>query len=74
MANPKCIEVGERSGIKVEYLKSQNRISIFGWYDTYVGIEGFEMDFDEFCEKLGIKKNTLSESKNKKVKVKYGAY
>jgi len=56
MANPKCIEVGERSGIKVEYVKSRNKIGIFGWYDTYVEIEGFEMDFDEFCEKLGIKK------------------
>jgi len=58
MTNPKFIEVGDRSGIKVEYVKSRNRIRIYGWYDTYVGIEGLEMDFDEFCIKLGIEVKT----------------
>jgi hypothetical protein len=52
---PKKIEIGDSSsGIQVVYVKSKKRISLFGWYDHYVGIQGGSMPIKEFCEKLNI--------------------
>mgnify|MGYP001557952952 CR=1 FL=1 len=49
------ITVGGSSGITVTYIKTRRVIRVNGWYDSIVGIEGFELPIDEFLEKLGIK-------------------
>lgn len=53
----KIITFGDKaSGILIEYTKSRDTLSFFGWYNTYVGIKGDEITVDEFCERLGIKR------------------
>ena len=42
------------SGIQIEYTKSRDVLYISGWYDSCVGIQGEEISFKEFCDKLGI--------------------
>lgn len=58
MANPKRIDFTDdewsRSGIAVEYVKRRNVISVYGWYDTMVGIQGGSMPLGEFLDRLGI--------------------
>lgn len=54
---PKSIWIPEesgREGIQVTYTKSRDVLNISGWYDTFVGIEGKEIPFTEFCRQLGI--------------------
>ena len=66
MGLPKSIQFGnESSGIKIEYIKSRDVLCIFGWYDHYVGIEGTEINFCEFCEKLGIKHTEAQDDKHR---------
>lgn len=43
-----------RSGIDVKWTKSAQRLSIGGWYDTCVGLEGEAMTLREFFDRLGI--------------------
>lgn len=58
MANPKSIEYGNQSsGIKITYVKSRDTLEFFGWFDHYVGIEGGEIKFKDFCKQLGIRKD-----------------
>ena len=52
-------EGAESSGIQIEYVKSRDVLYISGWYDDcirgeIVGIEGTEISFSEFCDRLGI--------------------
>jgi len=42
------------SGIQIEYIKSRDVLRISGYYDHIVGIEGTEISFREFCDRLGI--------------------
>lgn len=49
-------ENAQRSGISITWTPSANRLDIFGWYDTYVGIEYTSMTLREFFNKLGITK------------------
>ena len=49
----------DSSGISIEYIKSRNVIVVSGWYDSFVGIESNEIDFNEFCEVLGVPKKVL---------------
>ena len=44
----------EGSGISVTWTPSVQRISISGWYDQVVGIEGGHMTLRQFMDKLGI--------------------
>ena len=62
MGQPKRIELGDSSsGIAIEYIKSRKTLYIFGWYDHFVGIEGHEINIDEFCEKLGIEMKSVKQ-------------
>ena len=55
MGEPKTIETGTKSsGIQVTYTKRRKMISLFGWYDEYIGIAPCEIPLLEFCQKLGI--------------------
>jgi len=45
----------QTSGIQIEYIKSRDVLYISGFYDSFVGIEGTEISFNDFCDKLGIK-------------------
>lgn len=58
MAKPKEIIFPEilnlSSGIQIEYIKSRDVLYISGYYDHFVGIEGTEISFKDFCERLGI--------------------
>lgn len=55
---PKKIELPDvdykSSGIQIEYIKSRDVLYISGYYDHFVGIEGTEISFKEFCDRLGI--------------------
>ena len=44
----------QSSGITIEYIKSRDVLYISGWFDAIVGIEGTEITFGAFCDKLGI--------------------
>ena len=43
-----------RSGIAIKWTKSKQRLTIDGWYDSMVGIEGESMLLSEFFYRLGI--------------------
>ena len=47
-------EFDSRSGVDVTFTRSSNRISIGGWYDSYVGIKSDTMSLREFFEYVGI--------------------
>lgn len=49
----------DSSGITVSYVKSRESLSIHGWFDHFVGIEGGSISFVEFCKALGVEKKTL---------------
>ncbi len=49
---PEC-EGYQNSGIQIEYTKSRDTLYISGFYG-YLGIEGTEISFTDFCDKLGI--------------------
>jgi len=56
----------QTSGIQIEYTKSRDVLYISGYFDNCVGIEGTEISFTEFCNRLGIdlkKKRWLSTTK-----------
>lgn len=62
----KSILIGDKNntGILIEYVKSRNEIRIGGWYDCgYAAISTEHFSVDEFCERLGIDRNS-------KIKVK----
>ena len=42
------------SGIQIEYIKSRDVLYISGYYDYCAGIEGTEISFKDFCNRLGI--------------------
>lgn len=44
----------ESSGIQVAYYPTTGVVSISGWYDSFVGIEGGSLYLKDFFEKLGI--------------------
>ena len=47
--------IGYRSsGIQIEYIKSRDALYISGFYDNCAGIEGTEISFKDFCDRLGI--------------------
>jgi hypothetical protein len=48
------IKAGDRSGVMVAYVKSRRLVRVGGWYDSFVGIEGFEKPLAEFLTELGI--------------------
>lgn len=60
MAQPKTISLPDpqiphgSSGIEVEYIKSRDTLRIWGYFDHFVGIEGTEIPFKTFCDRLGI--------------------
>jgi hypothetical protein len=47
----------ESSGIQISYIKSRDVLYISGFYDHFVGIEGTEIKFTDFCYQLGINVN-----------------
>jgi hypothetical protein len=54
---PKRLDLSDeygRSGIDITWTPSAQRLSIAGWYDTCVGIDGDAMTLREFFDKLGI--------------------
>lgn len=53
---PKEMELSKfpSSGIIVRWTKTARRLTIFGWYDSFVGIEGGSMTLREFFDWLGI--------------------
>ena len=42
------------SGISVEFTKSTGTISVSGWYDSFVGIQGETLTIREFFDRAGI--------------------
>jgi hypothetical protein len=42
------------SGITMRWTPSAQRLDVFGWYDSFVGIEGYQMSLIQFFERLGI--------------------
>lgn len=54
---PKTLYVPEdarRSGVDITWTPTANRISVGGWYDSCVGIEGEAFTLREFFDRLGI--------------------
>lgn len=53
---PKTIHLSkyDASGISITFTKTRSAISVSGWYDQYVGIEGETMTLGEFFRRLGI--------------------
>ena len=46
-------------GIDVRYTKKTETLEFSGWFDGSVGIPGGQINFVDFCKKLGVKKSTL---------------
>ena len=44
----------KHSGISITWTPSANRLDIFGWYDSCVGIEGQSFTLAEFFAQIGI--------------------
>lgn len=42
------------SGIQIDYIKSRKTFSVFGWYDSCVGIQGKEFTLKELLEHFKI--------------------
>jgi hypothetical protein len=42
------------SGITIEWFKTSQRLDIYGYYDTYVGIEGGSLTLRQFFDLFGI--------------------
>ena len=47
---------GGRSGISITYIKSRKVLAFFGWYDSFVGIQGGSLALKDFFAQLGITK------------------
>ncbi|MBC8491629.1 MAG: hypothetical protein H8D42_03625 [Candidatus Marinimicrobia bacterium] len=54
----------ENYGIDVRYTKKTEILRFSGWFDGHVGIEGGNINFVDFCKKLGITKSTLKKALN----------
>uniref|UniRef100_A0A6M3LNY8 Uncharacterized protein n=2 Tax=viral metagenome TaxID=1070528 RepID=A0A6M3LNY8_9ZZZZ len=54
----------DNHGIDIQYTKKTESLHFFGWYDGFVGIPGGDINFIEFCKKLGVKKSTLKKAIN----------
>lgn len=68
---PKTIYIpkdAKHSGISVTYTPSAERLDIFGWYDTMVGLcEPYSFTLRQFFDELGItEKDCLKAFKEKK--------
>lgn len=66
MGEPKYIIFADGhkdSGIQIEYIKRRDVLNIHGWYDHFVGIEGQEISFSDFCDRLGIDLNKRIKSR-----------
>ena len=46
-------------GIHVCYVKKTETLSLNGWFDSFVGIEGVSFPLEEFCRVMGIASKTL---------------
>lgn len=42
------------SGITVSYVKRRRAVGVYGWYDSFVGLEGGEMSLSDFLAQLGV--------------------
>lgn len=42
------------SGIQIDYVKSRKAFSVFGWYNSSVGIDDREITLKELLEHFGI--------------------
>ena len=59
---PRSIRVGGgREGIVVEFVRRRKAIHIFGWYETFCGMENLDLPLEEFCRQLGIRRRDLPE-------------
>lgn len=45
---------GRREGIDITYIKSSQKLSIGGWFDSIVGIQSTPIELFRFFEQLGI--------------------
>lgn len=59
MGNPKQVLLSPQdrytsSGMAVDYVKSRRTLRFFGWYDTFVGIQGESFTLAEFFKQTGI--------------------
>ena len=45
---------GNVSGIEIAYTRSVKDLYFYGWYDTFVGIEGGKIKLECFLKELGI--------------------
>ena len=65
---PKTIYIPQNathSGVSITYTKSSKQISISGWYDSIVGIQGDSVSLGEFLDMLGItEKDCINAFKN----------
>jgi hypothetical protein len=53
------------SGINVTWTKTTQRISIGGWYDGCIGIEGESLTLHKFFDRLGITEKDVKKAFNK---------
>ena len=44
----------QSDGIQIKYIKNRDILYISGFFDNCVGIEGTEINFKDFCDRLGI--------------------
>ena len=62
MAQPRKIVVGDKhEGVAIQFIKSRKVVFVYGWYDTYIGIEGNDIPLEDFCRRLGIQRKDLPE-------------
>ena len=65
---PKTIYIPQNathSGVSITYTKSSKQISISGWYDGFVGIQGESMSLGELLSRLEItEKDCVNAFKN----------
>jgi hypothetical protein len=42
-------------------VRRRKAIHIFGWYETFCGMENLDLPLEEFCRQLGIRRKDLPE-------------
>lgn len=61
------------SGIDITWWKTKGELSIGGWYDSCVGIEGERISLREFFDRLGIVEKDCRKAFKKKEKKQNGS-
>jgi len=54
-----CYGESPATGIHISYSRRRGTVTVSGWYDHCVGIEGEELTLDEFLTRIGVTRRDL---------------